>query len=252
MIVPNRADTRQKREQVAEMFDNISGSYDRLNHILSFGIDRGWRAKLIRDLVRNNPTSVLDVATGTGDLAIEIARSVPGVLVTGADISKGMLDVGRIKIKQRNLQDRIQMIVGDSEQLPFADNQFDGVVAAFGVRNFQHPVLGLAEMCRVLKPGGFLGILEFGKPANPLVARLYSFYFLKILPLVGRLVSKHQSAYTYLPESVNSFQYGNAFVDLMKQAGFAQAAYKPLTFGVCMYYTATKSQSIPVQDAPGR
>lgn len=248
MVVPNSADAREKREQVAEMFDSISPSYDRLNHILSLGIDRGWRSKLIRDLVRNNPISILDVATGTGDLAIEIARSLPSVMVTGADISKGMLDVGRTKIKARNLQGRIEMIVGDSENLPFSDNNYDGVVAAFGVRNFQNPGAGLAEMCRVLKPGGFLGILEFGKPANPVFAGLYSFYFRKILPLVGRLVSRHQSAYTYLPESVNSFPYGNAFVDLLKESGFAQAQYKPLTFGVCMYYTATKApqtESLP-------
>lgn len=240
-VLPNQTDARQKREQVAEMFNDISGSYDRLNHILSFGIDRGWRRKLIRDLVRKSPAAVLDVATGTGDLAIEIARSLPAVRVTGADISKGMLEVGKVKIVERGLQGRIEMILADSEALPFPDNSFDGVVAAFGVRNFQNPLAGLSEMRRVLKPGGFLGILEFGKPANPAFAALYSFYFLKILPLVGRLVSKHHRAYTYLPESVNSFPYGQAFTRLMAEAGFAQADHKPLTFGVCMYYTATKA-----------
>ncbi len=243
-VLPNQADAREKREQVAEMFDNISGSYDRLNHILSFGIDRGWRKKLIRDLVRKTPATVLDVATGTGDLAIEIARALPAVRVTGADISKGMLEVGKVKIQERNLAGRIEMIVADSEALPFPDASFDGVVAAFGVRNFQNPLAGLAEMRRVLKPGGFLGILEFGKPANPLFAALYSFYFLQILPRVGRLLSKHSSAYTYLPESVNNFPFGPAFTRLMTEAGFAQAAHTSLTFGVCMYYTATKAPSV--------
>lgn len=240
-VLPNSADAREKREQVAEMFDDISGSYDRLNHILSLGIDRGWRARLIRDLVKHNPAAVLDVATGTGDLAIEIARAAPDCTITGADISKGMLDVGRQKIQGRGLQDRITMLVGDSEALPFADHSFDGVVAAFGVRNFQNPGAGLAEMSRVLKPGGFLGILEFGKPANPAFGALYSFYFRKILPLIGRLLSKHSTAYTYLPESVNSFPYGDRFVQLMSEAGFDKGAFRPLTFGICMYYTATKA-----------
>ena len=220
------------------MFDNISGQYDTLNRVLSLGIDIGWRNTLVKQLDATNPTTILDVATGTGDLAI--AAYKPGRKITGVDISTGMLNVGREKVKKRHLSPDITLVVGDSEALEFTDHSFDAVLAAFGVRNFENLEAGLTEMARVLKPGGFLGILEFGKPKSAIIRFGYNLYFTRVLPVIGKLVSRDLRAYTYLPESVNAFPYGTAFTEILSRCGFAKPKTTPLTFGICQLYTATK------------
>lgn len=221
------------------MFDNISPRYDLLNRVLSFGIDIRWRRKVIRFLQPYKPKHILDIATGTGDLAIACLHT-GAEQVTGVDISEGMLDYGRRKIAARGLAEKISLVYGDSEQLPFPDNSFDAVTVAFGIRNFEHPDLGLAEMYRVLKPGAPLAILEFSQPKNRWFKRLYYFYFCNVLPMVGRLVSKDVRAYTYLPESVNAFPYGDAFVQKLQLAGFKNIQCNELTFGISTLYTAEK------------
>lgn len=228
-----------KKSQVADMFDNISPRYDLLNRILSFGIDIHWRNKVIEFLKPYRPAHILDVATGTGDLAIACLKT-GAENITGVDISEGMLSYGREKLKKRSLDNRITLSYGDSEQLPFNDNSFDALTVAFGVRNFEHLNTGLAEMHRVLKPGAPLAVLEFSQPKNQFFKRLYYFYFCNVLPLIGRLVSKDVRAYTYLPESVNAFPYGEAFVERLKQAGFKNIQCNALTFGISSLYTAEK------------
>lgn len=239
MVVPFQQDKRSKKEQVATMFDNISGSYDRMNHLLSLGIDKGWRRKAINHLLAFKPQQILDVATGTGDFAIEAAR-ISGSEITGVDISEGMLAAGRIKLADLGLSHRIRLITGDSEDLPFADNFFDAVVVAFGVRNFEDLAKGLTEIARVLKPGGQLVILELTQPEATPWKQLYHFYFHGILPRLGRLFSGDRHAYTYLPASVDVFPSGKAFLDCLKSAGFSKAGWKPLTLGSCALYTAEK------------
>jgi len=228
-----------KKIQVAGMFDNIAPKYDILNRILSAGIDIGWRNKVIRFLRPFNPAHILDVATGTGDLAIACLRT-GAQSVTGVDISEGMLRIGQEKILAKHLQDRITLSYGDSEQLPFEDNSFDAVTVAFGVRNFEDLEKGLGEMCRVLKPGSPIAILEFSQPKNLFVKRLYYFYFCNVLPFIGKLVSKDSRAYTYLPESVNAFPYGEEFLNIMGRTGFKNTACTELTFGISSLYTAVK------------
>lgn len=236
------AEDRAKKEQVAEMFDNIAHSYDQLNHLLSFGIDIRWRKKAIKMLKKLNPERVMDVATGTGDFAIEAARmGVNAKEIIGVDISNGMLDVGREKIKKKGMTDVIQLKYGDSENLPFDDNYFDAYTAAFGVRNFENLEKGLTDMLRVLKPGGTGFILEFSKPASFPFKQMYWFYFKVILPLVGKVVSKDNRAYTYLPESVQAFPQGDDFLAIMTSCGYTNVKRKALTGGIATIYTGEKA-----------
>ncbi|GAB1446611.1 MAG: bifunctional demethylmenaquinone methyltransferase/2-methoxy-6-polyprenyl-1,4-benzoquinol methylase UbiE [Cyclobacteriaceae bacterium] len=238
-VLPYKTDKSTKKDQVAKMFDNISGNYDFLNHFLSLGIDVVWRKKAIRQLVPIGPKQILDVATGTGDFAIEALRLAPDKVV-GVDISEGMLEVGRVKMKNRKLDGKIELLYGDSENLPFEENKFDAVIVAFGVRNFEHLEKGLAEMLRVVRPGGKVVVLEFSKPRKFPFKQLYNFYFKFVLPKIGRWVSKDSSAYTYLPESVQAFPDGERFVEILNQLGYKNTSCKPLTFGISSLYTGTK------------
>jgi demethylmenaquinone methyltransferase / 2-methoxy-6-polyprenyl-1,4-benzoquinol methylase len=228
-----------KKEQVASMFDSISPRYDLLNRVLSLGIDTIWRKRAINLLRADKPQLILDVATGTADLAIEALRIHPKQVI-GVDISAGMLAMGHEKLKKRKLQDRIQLVLGDSEGLPFEENKFDAATVAFGVRNFEHLLEGLKDIQRVLKPGAKLVVLEFSRPNTFPVKQVYNFYFRFVLPLVGRLVSKDSAAYTYLPASVQVFPEGNAFLGYMEQAGFVKNQEKRLTFGICSIYVGQK------------
>lgn len=236
-VVPDVSSGLSKKEQVAGMFDAIAPRYDFLNHALSLGIDRGWRRKAIASIATISPKEILDVATGTGDLAI-LAAKTTGARVVGVDISEGMLEAGRKKLGA--LADRISLQPGDSEALHFENSRFDAVMCAYGVRNFENLEAGLREMARVLHPGGRLAILEFSRPKAFPVKQLYGFYFRAVLPLMGRLVSKHSTAYSYLPQSVQAFPEGKDFVQMLNRAGFAEAKARPLTFGITTLYTATK------------
>ena len=226
-----------KKEEVRAMFDSVAGRYDLLNHLLSFGIDRGWRRRVVRSV--GGAREVLDVATGTGDLALGLVRG--GVeRVVGVDLSEGMVEVGRAKIAQTPYADRIELVVGDAEDLPFATGRFDATTCAFGVRNFEHLEAGLREMCRVVRPGGRCVVLEFSTPRRGVWGVLYRFYFHRILPLVGRLVSGSKRAYTYLPQSVDWAVQGDELCALLRRVGFAAVEAKRLTGGVATIYTATK------------
>ena len=238
-VVPDTGSKLSKKEQVADMFNNIAGKYDFLNHFLSLGIDRGWRKKAIAEIAKIQPKTILDVATGTGDLAIAAAKLNPDSII-GIDIAAQMLDVGRKKLLEEHLDQLITLQVGDSEDLPFADNSFDAITCAYGVRNFEHLEAGLKEMYRVMRPGGKLAILEFSHPKNFPVKQGYQFYFKYILPTLGKLVSKHSTAYTYLPESVMAFPEGQRFCDILAGCGFKQPVARPLSFGITTLYIAGK------------
>lgn len=231
---------REKKEQVAEMFDNIAHRYDFLNHFFSLGIDKIWRKKAIHILDKSHPASVLDVATGTGDFAIQYAGKNPTVKITGVDISAGMLEIGKKKLVKGKLNDRIVMVQADSEKLPFIDNTFDGYTVGFGVRNFQHLDAGLKEMLRVLKPGAMGVILEFSRPKKFPVKQLFGFYFKRIMPALGKLVSKDHRAYTYLPESVDAFPDGQQFLDVMTRCGYRNVSMKTVSGGIATIYTGVK------------
>ncbi len=222
---------------VEKMFDNISGRYDLLNHILSFGIDKRWRKRLVARLDKAERFSLLDVATGTGDLAI-VAALKTGADITGADISEKMMETGRRKVENRGLSARVRFERAEAESLPYSNSSFDAAMVAFGVRNFSDPEAGLKEIHRVLKPGGKLLVLEFGMPANRLLRAFYRFYFRKLLPLVGRIVSGHDNAYSYLPESVDRFPYEDDFLALLRTAGFGQESFTKLSGGIAMLYEA--------------
>ncbi len=228
-----------KKEQVAEMFDNISQRYDLLNHLLSLSIDKGWRKKVVRMVSAKKPKLILDVATGTADLAIALEKSHPEK-ITGIDISAGMLEVGRKKVAQKGLSKMITLEQADSENLPFEDNTFDAITVAFGVRNFENLNKGLQEMYRVLKPGGHLLVLEFSQPQGFPMKQLYNFYFKNILPTIGKLVSKDARAYTYLPESVQAFPHGESFMKIMEKCGYQRGERIPLTFGIASIYEGIK------------
>jgi len=221
------------------MFNGISAKYDFLNHFLSMGIDKGWRKKAIAEVGKVQPARILDVATGTGDLAIAAAELKPQE-ITGVDIAEQMLEIGRKKVSERGLGHMIKLQAGDSEALPFADGHFDAVTCAYGVRNFENLDQGLSEMCRVMRTGGRLAILEFSHPKQFPVKQLYRFYFRYILPLLGKIVSRHSKAYTYLPESVMAFPEGKELCDRLKQAGFKDPQARPLTLGITTLYTAGK------------
>jgi demethylmenaquinone methyltransferase / 2-methoxy-6-polyprenyl-1,4-benzoquinol methylase len=238
-IVPDTASNLSKKQQVAEMFNNIAGRYDFLNHFLSMGIDKGWRKKAIAAVAQIKPNTILDVASGTGDMAIAAAKLQPKK-ITGIDIAAQMLEVGRKKIAEQNLQQIISLQTGDSELMPFGTGEFDAVMCAYGVRNFEHLEVGLTEMCRVLRPGGKVVILEFSHPTKFPVKQFFGFYFKYILPTLGKLVSKHSRAYTYLPESVMAFPEGKRFCDILLKCGYKDAVARPLTFGITTLYTAYK------------
>ena len=229
-----------KTKQIATMFDNIAHRYDFLNRSLSMGIDIIWRKKAIAQLKEIQPKTILDVATGTGDFALE-AMSLNPDKITGVDISVGMLELGKEKIAKKKLSDRIEMVVGDSENLPFEDNSFDAATVAFGVRNFENLQKGLADINRVLRPGGKLVVLELSTPTKFPIKQLFGFYFNNILPLFGRMLSKDDSAYKYLPESVNAFPDGEDFKKVMTAAGFQCNTSRSLTFGICSLYTGVKA-----------
>lgn len=239
VVVPLPDSDLQKKKQVAEMFDRIAGKYDFLNHLLSMGIDKGWRKKAIHSLTPIQPKIILDVATGTGDFAIACLKLNPKQVI-GCDISEGMLEVGKKKITERKLDNKIKLQFGDSEHLPFEDNKFDAITCAYGVRNFEHLEAGLKEMCRVMRTGGRLAILEFSHPQKAPFRQLYKFYFKNILPTVGKIVSKDDTAYTYLPESVAAFPEGKAFVQILERCGFKNPKARPLTMGITTLYTAEK------------
>lgn len=239
-VVPDVSSKLSKKEQVADMFNNIAGKYDFLNHLLSLGIDKGWRTKAIKSIEVIAPKKILDVATGTGDLAIAAATKMGEAHIVGIDIAAQMLEVGKVKIADKTLSERIEMIVGDSEALPYADGHFDAVLCAYGVRNFQDLPKGLSEMSRVMRQGGRLAILEFSKPKKFPIKQLFSFYFRFIMPLFGKIVSKHNTAYSYLPESVMAFPEGADFCTILEQCGFKNVQSRPLTFGITSLYTAEK------------
>lgn len=237
-VVPYK-ESLSKKEQVAKMFDNISHRYDFLNHFLSLGIDKSWRKKAIRILEPWHPQYILDVATGTGDFALQ-ALALKPKKITGIDISEGMLEIGRKKVRDRNLSTIIDLIHGDSENLPFEENKFDAVTVAFGVRNFENLKRGMREICRVLKPGGTLVVLEFSKPSRFPFKQVYNFYFKYILPKIGSAVSNDKAAYTYLPKSVEAFPDGEDFLHILQEVGFKNTQCSSLTFGISSIYTGTK------------
>jgi len=238
-VVPYKEDASGKKVQVARMFDSISGNYDFLNHFLSLGIDIRWRKKAVKLLEAEKPKMILDVATGTGDFAIQTLSLNPDKVI-GIDISEGMLEVGRKKMMDRGYDAQIELLSGDSENLPFEQNKFDAVIVAFGVRNFENLEKGLAEMHRVLKPGGRMVVLEFSKPRMFPFKQLYNFYFTFILPKIGKLISKDPAAYTYLPESVQAFPDGDNFLGILNRLGFKDTLCKPLTLGISSLYTGIK------------
>ncbi|MBL4606108.1 MAG: bifunctional demethylmenaquinone methyltransferase/2-methoxy-6-polyprenyl-1,4-benzoquinol methylase UbiE [Flavobacteriaceae bacterium] len=239
IIKPYKDSDLGKKEQVATMFNNISKNYDRLNRVISFGIDVSWRKKVVKIVSRNNPKQILDIATGTGDLAIMMAELNPEK-ITGLDISEGMLEVGREKIAKANLNVQIEMVVGDSENMPFEDNTFDAITVSFGVRNFANLNKGLTEIRRVLKPNGTFVILETSNPTRFPYKQGYKIHTSFILPIIGKIFSKDKVAYSYLSESANSFPFGEALDNILQKNGFINTEYKPVTFGVATIYSATK------------
>lgn len=236
---PDSNSDKSKKEQVGAMFDSIAPRYDFLNHFLSLGIDRGWRRKTINKLRPLSPKIILDVATGTGDLAIAALKLDPEEIV-GIDISQKMLEEGQIKIQKKGRENIIKLLRGDSENIPFSNEKFDGITCAFGVRNFENLSLGLSEMYRVLKPGGAVAILEFSRPVSFPFKQIYSFYFYKILPLIGRIISKDSAAYTYLPDSVEVFPDGEQFLSLLEVIGFSCLSLKRLSFGIATIYSGVR------------
>ncbi len=238
-VTPYKGSKLNKKKQVEQMFDKISGSYDGLNRIISFGIDVKWREKVVALIASRKPENVLDIATGTGDLAINIARTSARQIV-GLDISEGMLAVGRKKIAAENLDHKIQMIQGDSEEISFENNVFDAITVAFGVRNFENLEKGLSEIYRVLKPGGIFVVLETSVPSKTPYKQGYKFYTGSLLPLIGKIFSKDKDAYSYLSKSAAVFPHGAAFNNILNEIGFIDVKSIPQTFGVATIYTASK------------
>ena len=237
IIKPYKNSDLGKKEQVAKMFDAISKNYDGLNRVISLGIDIKWRKKVVEIVGKNNPKQILDIATGTGDLALMMAELNPDKII-GLDISGGMLAVGKEKIANVNLSEKIEMIVGDSEAMPFDDNTFDAITVSFGVRNFANLDKGIQEIARVLKPSGVLVILETSNPTKFPFKQGYKLYTNLFLPVIGKLFSKDKVAYSYLSESANSFPFGVAFNNILQKNGFTHTEDKPVTFGVATIYTA--------------
>ena len=230
----------EKAQQVEQMFDNIAPSYDKLNHRLSWNIDKGWRRKAIKQLAPYEPKTLLDIATGTGDFAILAAEMLRPDKLIGADISEGMMEIGRKKVREKGLQDIISFDKEDCLALSYPDATFDAVTAAFGIRNFADLDTGLREMCRVLKPGGHLSIVELTSPVSFPMKQLFHVYSHTVLPVYGRLISKDTSAYSYLTKTIEAFPQGERMTDILQKAGFSEARFQRLTFGICTMYFATK------------
>ena len=239
-VTPYKDSELGKKEQVAQMFDTISGNYDNLNRVISFGIDIKWRKKVLKMVADKNPKIILDIATGTGDLAILMTETNAEKII-GLDISDGMLEVGRKKINAQNLQSRIEMVLGDSEKMPYDNNTFDAITVAFGVRNFENLEVGLAEILRVLKPNGLFVILETSIPEKFPFKQGYNFYSKNILPIIGKLFSKDNVAYGYLSESASFFPYGEKLNNILRKIGFIDVVAMPQTFGVATIYSASKN-----------
>ena len=238
-VKPYKDSSLGKKDQVTKMFDTISKEYDGLNRVISFGIDIKWRKKVVEIVRKKNPTTILDIATGTGDLAINLTKT-NATSIIGLDISEGMLNIGRKKIEKLNLSNTIKMMVGDSENMPFNDNYFDAITVAFGVRNFENLEKGLSEIYRVLKPGGTFVVLETSVPTKFPFKQGYIFYSTKILPLIGKIFSKDKVAYKYLSDSAAKFPFGKAFNNILEKTGFIAIKDKPQTFGVASIYIAKK------------
>lgn len=237
-VTPYKDSSEGKTEQVATMFNNIAPKYDLLNRMLSMGIDISWRNKLKNMLHKHPVNNILDIATGTGDLAITLHKE--GIKITGLDISEGMLEVGRQKLKEKKMDKDIDFILGDVQKMEFEDNTFDAITVAFGVRNYEDLKKGLKEMYRVLKPGGHVYILELSQPTSTPFKQLYSFYSKTVMPTVGKMISSDDSAYSYLPESVAAFYYGEAFNEILRECNFSSVSCRPLTMGIASIYSGTK------------
>lgn len=238
-VKPYKNSDLSKKEQVTKMFDTISKEYDGLNRVISFGIDIKWRKKVVAIVTKHHPDSILDIATGTGDLAINLTKTNASKII-GLDISEGMLNVGRKKVAKKNLEHTIDLVIGDSENLPFDDNTFDAITVAFGIRNFENLEKGLSEILRVLKPKGIFVILETSNPSKIPFKQGYNFYTKVILPLIGKMFSKDKVAYSYLSESASVFPYGEALNNILHKIGFINAKALPQTFGVATIYKASK------------
>ncbi len=238
-ITPYKDSNLGKKEQVAQMFDSISGGYDNLNRVISFGIDVKWRKKVLQLIAEKNPKNILDIATGTGDMAILLTKTVASKIV-GLDISEGMLEVGRKKIEAQHLSEKIEMLYGDSEKMPFEDSSFDAITVCFGIRNFESLEKGLSEILRVLKPNGRFVILETSVPEKTPFKQGYNFYSKNVLPLIGKMFSKDNVAYGYLSESAAAFPYGEKLNNILRKIGFIDVAAMPQTFGVATIYSASK------------
>jgi demethylmenaquinone methyltransferase/2-methoxy-6-polyprenyl-1,4-benzoquinol methylase len=244
-IVPFKDSGLGKKEQVADMFNKIAFRYDFLNRFLSGGIDQSWRRKAIRELAENandghSPLQILDVATGTADMAILMTRMIPHAKITGIDISSGMLEIGKQKVARLQLANRVELLAGDCEALRFPDNNFDAITVAFGIRNFENLEKGLREMLRVLKPGGRLIVLEFSQPKNPLFMRLCNLYMRVFTPAVGKMISKNREAYAYLNKSVAAFPEGAALLAILNGTGYKRTRLKTLSWGICTIYCGAK------------
>ena len=238
-VTPYKDSNLGKKEQVTQMFDNISGNYDGLNRVISFGIDVKWRKKVLALVAAKNPSTILDIATGTGDLAILLTKT-NATKITGLDISAGMLEVGKKKIATKKLDHIIDMVIGDSENMPFPDNHFDAITVSFGIRNFENLEKGLSEILRVLKPNGIFVILETSVPEKTPFKQGYHFYTKNILPIIGKLFSKDNVAYGYLSESASVFPYGEKLNNILRKTGFIEVVAMPQTFGVATIYSASK------------
>jgi demethylmenaquinone methyltransferase / 2-methoxy-6-polyprenyl-1,4-benzoquinol methylase len=239
-VVPDKQSDVAKKKQVAEMFNSIATRYDFLNRFLSVGIDITWRKKAIKELKAIHPKIMLDVATGTGDFAVAANKILHPDKIIGIDISEGMLDIGRKKIQKLHLDDKIELIAGDSETINFSTSSFDAITVAFGVRNFEDLEKGLKEMRRVLKPGGKVSILECTMPKNVLIKSFYKFYMFSVVPAFGKMFAQNKKAYLYLNNSVQAFPDREFFLEIMNRAGFTQTYYKPLSLGICCIYCGSK------------
>lgn len=239
-ITPYKDSGLNKKAQVKKMFDNISGGYDNLNRVISFGIDVKWRKKVVKFVAETQPEKILDVATGTGDLAISLAEKTDAAKITGLDISEGMLNIGKKKIAEKQLSGKIEMVCADSEAIPFSDNSFDAITVAFGVRNFENLEKGLSEIYRVLRPKGIFVVLETSVPTKFPFKQGYTFYTKNLLPLIGKSFSKDKSAYAYLSESAAAFPHGENFNNILRESRFINVTHRPQTMGVATIYTASK------------